>query len=219
MNQFVPAPLLFEYRLSVPACPGPSRRKTGRLLTLPADSCLPALSSLNGGPTFAEISAGWNPDGLAVCVVVSGKTRPPCGNRRSPEDSDCIEVWVDTRPTGKVHRATAYCHRLACLPSDESADGAPAAVPQSIPQQRETRQEINGCHVTLRRHVHKHGYELEIWIPESQLYGFRQIDELRQLGFYYLVRDTELAEQPLSVSDEFPFAWDPSLWVRLELTD
>jgi hypothetical protein len=71
----------------------------------------------------------------------------------------------------------------------------------------------------LRAHLLSGGYDLEVWIPESQLYGFRQIDELRHLGFYSLVRDTELGEQPLTLTDEFPFAWDPSLWINLELTD
>lgn len=74
-------------------------------------------------------------------------------------------------------------------------------------------------YIQLRVHLRKGGYDMEVWIPESQLYGYRQMDELRQLGFYSLVRDTELGEQPLTITDEFPFAWDPSLWVNLELTD
>ena len=54
-------------------------------------------------------------------------------------------------------------------------------------------------------------------LPGSQLHGYRQVDELRQLGFYCVVRDTELGEQPLTVTDDFPYASDPSLWVQLEL--
>jgi len=33
------------------------------------------------------------------------------------------------------------------------------------------------------------------------------------------VRDAELGLQTLSISDEFPFAADPSLWQSIELVD
>ena len=89
----------------------------------------------------------------------------------------------------------------------------------AIAQQRDTRGEMDANKIQLRCHLKKAGYDLEVWIPQTQLYGYRQIDELRKLGFYCLVRDTELGEQPLTVSDEFPFAWNPSLWVTLELQD
>lgn len=172
-----------------------------------------------GAASFSTLHAGWNVNGLGVSVSVRGRTQPLAGEPHRLENSDCVELWIDTRPTGNVHRATGYCHRMACLPSDQSAGGGPSAVPLAIPQQREIRGEIQSRHIQLRAHLLKGGYDLEIWIPESQLYGFRQIDELRQLGFYCLVRDTELGEQPLTVTDEFPFAWDPSLWINLELTD
>lgn len=218
MNQLIPPALLFEYRFQVPVCPDPSGKKRGRLLQ-PADLAqLPALSAVDGGTPFASLSAGWNPNGLAVCLKVRGRTTPPAGNSKKPEASDCVELWIDTRPTGNVHRATGYCHRLACLAVDENADGAPVAVPQPIPQQREVRADMQPRHLKLRTHTQADGYDLEIWIPASQLYGYDQIDELRQLGFYSLIRDTELGDQPLTVTDDFPFNWDPSLWVQLELT-
>ena len=219
VNQIVPAALLFEYRFRVPACPGPSRRKTGRLLKLSRMAALPVLSTLDGRQPFSTLSAGWNTNGLGVVITVRGRTQPLTGDRNRPEDSDCVELWIDTRPVGTVHRATGYCHRLACLPSDESENGAPSAVSLAIPQQREIRADMQTRHIQLRVHSHKSGYDMEVWIPDSQLYGYRQIDELRQLGFYSLVRDTELGEQPLTITDEFPFAGDPSLWVNLELTD
>ena len=118
MNQIIPTPLLFEYRLSIPTCTPPARRKTGRLLSLPDSAVLPSFTALSGHPSFAEICAGWNPGGLALAVSVTGKTHPPGGNRSRPENSDCFEVWLDTRPTGNVRRATAYCHRLVCFPAE-----------------------------------------------------------------------------------------------------
>ncbi len=219
MNQIVPAALLFEYRFRVPACPDPSRTKTGRLLKLSRMAQLPVLSIIDGRQTYSTLSAGWNANGLGIVISVRGRTQPLTGDPNRLEDSDCVELWIDTRPVGTVHRATGYCHRLACLPRDHSASGAPSAVSLAIPQQREVRADMQTRYIQLRVHLRKGGYDMEVWIPESQLYGYRQMDELRQLGFYSLVRDTELGEQPLTITDEFPFAWDPSLWVNLELTD
>lgn len=219
MNQLIPSALLFEYRFQVPACPDPSGKKSGRLLKLPESAQLPALSAVDGGTPFAALSVGWNPNGLGVSVAVRGRSQPAAGNSKKPDQSDCVELWIDTRPTGNVHRATGYCHRVACLPVEESSDGAAAAVSLAIPQQREVRAELQAQKLKLRTHARKGGYDLEIWIPSSQLYGYEQMDELRQLGFYCLVRDTELGDQPLTVTDDFPFSWDPSLWVNLELTD
>lgn len=219
MNQIVPPTLLFDYRLRVPACPQPSRRKKGRLLELTDQAQLPAFSTIDGSTPFASIRLGWNSNGLGINVSVSGRSQPVNGNTLQLEQSDCLEMWIDTRPTGNVHRATGYCHRLACLPVDESSNGQPSAVPLPIAQQREIRSEIQSQHVQLRVHSAQDGYDMETWIPGSQLYGYRQVDELRQLGFYCVVRDTERGEQPLTVTDDFPYAWDPSLWVQLELID
>ena len=205
--------------MKVPACPTPSRKKTGRLLKLTDSAQLPNVSMMDGSPSFSTVHIGWNSKGLGIRVIVCGRTRPLAGEPNHPTDSDCVELWIDTRPTGNVHRATGYCHRLACFPCNLSADGEPTVVPMSIPQQREVKSDIQIRHIQLRVHARKDGYEMEVWIPESQLYGYREIDELRQLGFYCLVHDTELGEQPLTVTEEFPVAWDPSLWVQLELAD
>ena len=206
VNKIVPSTLLFDYRVQVPACPDPSRKKTGRLLKLAEESRLPTLSTMEGDQPFSTLHVGWNPNGLGIGVAVRGRTQPLTGDPNQLENSDCVELWMDTRPTGSVHRATGYCHRLVCLPSDQSQGGVPSAVPLTIPQQREVRVEMQACHIQLRVHSRKGGYDMEVWIPGSQLYGYRQIDELRQLGFYCLVRDTELGEQPLTVADEFPFS-------------
>ncbi len=219
MNQIIPSALLFDFRVQVPACPNPVKKKSGRLMKLSDAALLPILSAMDGGSPFAQIKVGWNAGGLGISVSVRGRTRPLTGDSKQLEKSDCVEFWIDTRPTGNVHRATGYCHRLACLPVDDSSGGSPSVVPLPIAQQREIKGEMQGRHIQRRVHSFKEGYDLEVWIPESQMYGYRQMDELRQLGFYSLVRDTELGEQPLTVTDEFPFAWDPALWVNLELMD
>src|SRR5207237_937768 len=60
------------------------------------------------------------------------------------------------------------------------------------------------------------GYLLEAFLPAAALHGYDP-EQHPRLGFFYSVRDEELGEQLLSLTLEFPFWEDPSLWSVLEL--
>lgn len=217
MNQIIPPSLLFDYQLTIPSCPAPSKKKTGRLLSLTDDARLFIPSVMNDEPAFADISAGWNADGLGFVIRVNGKPMQPTGTSKDVPRSDAVLLWIDTRTSGTVHRATEYCHHFACLPVDEHQDGKSAVVVQPIAQQRTQRIESDPRKMQTRTHIRKDGYDLEVWIPGSQLYGFREITEIGRIGFYCVVQDSNLGEQPLTLGGDFPTSYDPSLWVTLEL--
>ena len=74
----------------------------------------------------------WSAAGLVWQVTVDGKTQPPWCRDSRLEDSDGLQVWVDTRATLNVHRASRFCHRFMFLPrgggsGGRSADGRPVA--------------------------------------------------------------------------------------------
>lgn len=217
MDHIVPPSLLFDFRLTVPACPGPSSRAAGRLLNLPDSARLFIPGAMNQQPNFATVRLGWNTDGLAVSVAVEGRKSALSGSSKDISRSDSILLWIDTRPAGSVHRATEYCHHFTCLPVDEHIDGKPSVVVGPIAQQRAQRIESDPRRMLCRTHVKKDGYEFELWLPATQLYGFREIAELGRIGFYCVVQDRELGDQPLSVGDDFPVAFDPSTWIQMEL--
>ncbi len=217
MNQIIPPSLLFDFSLPIRQCSPPSRRNMGRLLKQKDMSALFFPSSLNDNTAFATVSAGWHPDGLGFIFHVSGKPEACSGSSNDVKRSDCALIWIDTRPAGNVQRATEYCHHFACLPSDQEVAGAPGVVPLPIAQQRIQRIESNPKKMTCRTHSKKEGYELEVWIPGNQLYGFREISDLGKLGFYCVVQDTHLGDQPLILGDDFPTSYNPSTWIQLEL--
>ncbi len=57
---------------------------------------------------------------------------------------------------------------------------------------------------------------MEAFLPAAVLNGF-DAEQNPRLGFYYVVKDTELGEQVLNVGADFPYWEDPSLWSVLEL--
>ncbi|MEZ6058989.1 MAG: hypothetical protein R3C19_01365 [Planctomycetaceae bacterium] len=182
-----------------------------------AELFLPA--AMNEQSVFASVAAGWDESGIGVAVEVSGKQHPVNGTAADLRNSDSVSLWIDTRPSGQVHRATQFCHQFTCLPVDELNDDQPSVIVREIAQQRDQRVAPNTDLFLTRTVIADHGYRLEIWIPGSQLNGFREISELRSLGFYCVIHDTELGTQPLSLGDDFPVAYDPSTWLRLELSE
>lgn len=217
MENVVPPSLLFDFRHIVPACGLPSSKKSGRLLSLGTNAPLFAPAKLNGQRGFCEFRIGWHTEGLAICVSVEGKSKPPSGSSVNADRSDSVKLWIDTRPSGIVHRATEYCHSLICFPVDDENSGQPSADVLPIAQQRATRIETNTEKFQFRTHTSKSGWELEIWIPGTQLSGYREIAEIGRIGFHAVVNDTELGEQSFSVADDFPTSYDPATWTQMDL--
>lgn len=215
VKPIIPPSLLFDVQFSVPKCGPPSKSGKGLLLALADDSSLFLPSALDNSPGFATLRVGWSEDGFAVAVRVKGKPDAPWGSRSDLKRSDAVLLWLDTRPSGNVHRATEYCHHLVCLPYDERVDG-PGVAAELIAQQRSLKVQTDPAKLLARIHRHPDGYEFELWIPADQLNGYREIPDLRRLGFHCVVADSHLGEQSIGVSDDFP-NYDPSLWLTLEL--
>ena len=74
---------------------------------------------------WADVRAAWSEAGLAFVVRVEGKRQPPWCRAGRPEDSDGLQIWIDTRDVHNVHRAGRFCQRFIFLPGG----GGPATRP------------------------------------------------------------------------------------------
>jgi hypothetical protein len=211
-------PHRFLFRYSLPVRYDRKLPKSGkRLLGLPADFALADFAELDQVPSFGQLRLAWNERGLGISVEVKGKKRPLHCDSRSPETSDGLRVFIDTRNTQNIHRASRYCQQLYLLPAGGGPDESdPVCVPAPIMRAREEAPRVDPAEVRLAADVSKAGYLIEAWLPASVLFGYDP-EAQPQLGFYYALRDAELGEQYLSVGPDFPFAVDPSLWSTLEL--
>ena len=169
--------------------------------------------------TFADMRAAWSPEGLAFSVAVSGKTKPPWCRESRLEDSDGLCLWIDTRDTHNVHRASRFCHRFMFLPSGGGRRlDRPVADQMIIHRARENAKPIRPGMLNVGVAMRVDGYLLSAFIPAEALTGY-QPSEYPKLGFFYLVQDRELGHQTFSVDHQFPFETDPSLWGTLELEE
>lgn len=216
MNQLVTPSFLFRWSFPVPHLSSLPKR-TGRLLDLPESCRLPSVRELDGVRDFADIRVAWNNNGLGIGVTVAGKNKPTHCSAESPFESDGLMVWIDTRNTQGVHRATRYCHQFFLMPLGTGRKKQdPAVVQMALARAREdqTGAEVSG--IQLQSEVGSDGYWLDAWLPAAAFTGFDPANFPR-LGFHCQVRDLQLGDQSLAVSDEFPVSSDPSLWQTLEL--
>lgn len=218
-------PQAFWFRMAmrcprIDALPLPESR--GRLLNLPEECVLPAFGRLEGRNPWAEVRAAWNMKGLAVSVDLTGKTGPFQYDDSQPDASDSVQLWVDTRDTRDVHRATKYCHRFAARLRPGRGENALEvyASQENIARAlaEPPRARLDAIRTFAEVKTKPRGWLLEIFLKAEALNGFDP-ETNRRLGFMLQVTDPVRGDQFLGVGREFPVAEDPSLWTTLELVD
>ncbi len=178
---------------------------------------LPCFAELEGKQPFADVRLAWSELGLALNLLVRGKEQPPWCRDSKIEDSDGLQVWIDTRNTQNIHRAGRFCHRLALLPlgSGRKLD-EPLIALLAINRAKESPREIDPRQLAIRSTRLPDGYTVSGAIPAVALTGYSPADH-PAIGFSYAVIDRELGWQTFSVGPELPFVEDPTLWGTLDL--
>ena len=172
---------------------------------------------MDGGGSIAMLRAAWGESGMYFTVVVENKKQSLWCKRTQLLDSDGMQLWIDTRDTHNLHRATKFCHWFLVLPQgDGPGEKQPLATMLKINRAREHSPTINQAKIPTDSKVTRTGYTLSMYIPGPVLNGWNP-EEHKHLGFCYSVRDRELGLQHLSVGSEYPVAEDPSLWHTLVL--
>jgi hypothetical protein len=179
---------------------------------------LPAMNELDGQRNFADVRAGWNETGLFFSVAVSGKKQALWCRENKLEDSDGLQLWIDTRDTHNIHRASRFCHRFMFMPAGGGRNYAePVADQLLVDRARENAQPVRPGHLKLHAALAVGSYRMAMHVPAAALTGFNPVDHPK-LGFTYYLFDREFGEQTFSLGSQFPFAADPSLWGTLEMT-
>lgn len=215
MSSSLIAPTLL-FRFAAP-CRYTDEKWSAKGIQLDEQHKLPCFAELSGAKSFADVRLGWSEAGLAVNVAVRGKEQPPWCRDSRIEDSDGVQIFIDTRNTQNIHRAGRFCHRFALMPigSGQKLDEA-VVVLLAINRAKESPREIDPRTLKVRSERLQDGYRLEAFLPAAALTGFSPAEQ-PAIGFSYAVIDRELGWQTFSVGNELPFVEDPSLWGTLDL--
>jgi hypothetical protein len=187
------------------------------LLDLPEMCRLENYATLDERRNFADVRLAWNELGIGVQVEVRGKEQQAVGDVNKLQHSDRVTLWLDTRDARTSHRASRYCHQFHFLLAGGGPErDEPAFVQTKINRAMQDAPLAAANAVPFRCRRTPRGYRIEAFLPAAVLTGFDP-EQHPRLGVHYLVRDSELGEQSLSVGSDFPAADDPTLWSVLEL--
>ena len=209
--------MLYRFAVDCPRVSEAWDRKSG--ITLPDTGRLPVFSELDDQRTWADVRTGWNDDGLYLSVDVRGKQQSPWCRSTQLLESDGFQVWIDTRDTHNIHRASRFCHWFLFLPTGGgSRRNSPLGTMLKINRARDFPKSFGQADTLVAATLRNDGYQMSIMIPAAAMDGWNP-EEHRHLGFNYAVTDRELGWQSLAIGPEFPVAEDPALWQTLSLTD
>jgi len=208
----VPTGFLFQYEFPIQRL-----KKTpaaASSLELTSKERLPDLSELTGQRPFADVQAAWTPEGLGLTFHVRRDFET---DDKSGIATDRIRLWIDTRNTKNVHRATRFCHQFVLSPLGTSVRSSkPTAQQVPIANAREEASLCDSDQISLNVSTSDDSYTARCWLSKQILHGFDP-DSQPQIGFYYEIEDRICGRQTLLVGHEFPYDFDPSLWQTLRL--
>ena len=185
---------------------------TDKGLKLPPAFRLSSFNALADRPVFADVRMAWCDRGLGIQVIVNGKRQLPWCRESRLDDSDGFHLWIDTRCSPNIHRATQYCHRLLWMPAGGgSKREKPVVSLIPIHRARSHPKTIDSTTLKIAAHPRHDGYEMSGIVPAAALTGFDPGEQPR-IGIYYAVIDRELGWQALALGPDYPVMEDPSLW-------
>jgi hypothetical protein len=211
-----PEPLIpstFLFHFSIPLLEK-SRLFKGNL---GAEYELPPLPGLSGTPQFCSVRGAWSRQGIRFEFHVTGRGAPIPDYHESAEDAEGVWLWIDTRATHNVHRATRFCHQFRILIHGigEGTVGPDIQRPPIYRSREQSSAADPECYsANIRRTAGR--YIVDVHLPAECMVGF-DVSEHRQLGFFYSVRDSELGWNYWTDARQLPFTDDPSIWSTLEM--
>jgi hypothetical protein len=175
-------------------------------------SPLPNTAPFLGEEKFADVSMGWNEEGVLIKVEVD----KPFEECAFPQYhlGDAVELFFDTRDLKTAGFLTRFCHHFVILPKEVG----------EIRAQELTRFRTEDTHplcdpdeIVIETDFGRKKYTLEITIPSNCLHGYDPIS-FDRLGFTYRIHRFKGAPQHFSVSSRYySIEQEAALWSQIKL--
>ena len=216
MGSPVPRSAMFTFAVRIP--PAKKTAPDGTLVGWTERHKLPR-QDFEGTEPFADVWAGWSPEGLHLAVRVE-KNRAPRVIPRRLDEGDCVEFYVDTRDVRTAHRAGRFCHKFVVAPVGGAGRGRkPVFHHLEIHRSTATPTIIAPEDVQIASSVEDDRYTVELFLPAAALTGY-DVEVNRRLGLAFIVHDTEHGIQNWPHPTVLPQGWiricgrSRSLWTN-----
>lgn len=179
---------------------------------------LPVLNSLSDVKSFAEFAMGWSDAGLFVQLSVKsphGVTSASSVSKRTA----IMSVYLDTRWSPGVHRASMYCHRFELIldrPTSASPINRGHGELSPIQRARAAPNPIHPTDIPVATFLQTDGYTIRTFLRSDVLTGFEP-QEYQDIGVFYSIDDSLAGSQLLARTRNCPYFEDPSVWCRGKL--
>ncbi len=170
-NQLLPPSFLFRFAAG---CRATSAQWSSRGITLGEEYSLPDFAELDEAPHRVSVKAAWNEQGLLFSAAINGKKQAPWCRENRLEDSDGFYLWIDTRDTHNIHRASRFCHQFVFLPTGGGHRlDEPVAELLPINRARENPKPVRSGTLQSVHHKQSDGYQLDVFIPARSAHWLR----------------------------------------------
>ncbi len=183
---------------------------------------IPDFNALSGKPKNGSVAIAWADAGLYLEAEVRGKKQPVRFTQEKGGVSDGLRVWIDTRNSPHVHRATRFCHCFHFFPGLEATKkspdpiSSPRGILDEVARAREQPSLIASSDLIVKSTFRSDGYRLNAFIPANCLTGYLP-SEFDRIRIFYDLVDMELGTQSQALGPELRYAEDPSLWIEAKL--
>ena len=186
------------------------------------DECLiPAFSSLNGSRRFAEAYIAWSSAGIFFQVSLKANGQDIAETKATPvmNRSYLCSLYLDTRWSPDVRRATSFCHRFDFIlmrPTRSSPQQRGHGELTPIQRARAAPAEVHPKDISVATFLQPGGYEIKAFLPAETLTGYSP-EEFQDVGVFYTINDLMYGNQIMARTLQSPYFEDPSVWCRGKL--
>lgn len=186
------------------------------------EACLiPAFSSLSGARRFAEAYIAWSPAGIFFHVILMARG-PDIAETKAvnvnPRGYLC-SLYLDTRWSPDVHRATSFCHRFdftLIRPTRSTPERRGHGELTPIQRARAAPADVHPKDISVATYLRPGGYDIKAFLPAETLTGYSP-EEFQDVGVFYTINDLIYGNQIMARTLQSPYFEDPSVWCHGKL--
>jgi len=216
---------LFDFGFPISQISGRAAKPERLEWKLNGEYAIPEFGSLSGGKRFADAFVAWSEEGIffqSRVRIPSAKGADATGGTSAGNAASKTlhcSLYIDTRWSPGVHRATSFCHRFDFIlsrPTQSQPELRGHGELAPIQRARAAPADVHPTDIFVATSYKPDGYEIRAFLRGNSLTGYSPL-EFPDIGIFYTINDTLVGTQIIARTLQSSFFEDPSVWCRAKL--